>query len=203
MTSTKAQRFLFTPPEGRSHYKDGDRQIVCSSAPIPLWEIPSYLLKHPSMPGFHAPWLWCGWYGEEFLFKVIEKYYPGDIVYHHWGEPSPANTILKFPYIILREFDIPERFKKLVQVVDVALPNGDYDVGLAVGNNFQGLLPFRSGQCLECITQKLFGGKEPVWMLDNYHWTWIPQDCTESDSGEYKPPPPPIQGSLSLPFIEC
>jgi len=105
-------------------------------------------------------------------------HYPGDVEYHRWGEPATISTVLKLPRIIIREFDIPERFHKLVQVVDIALPNGEVDMGFAVGSNFQGLLPFRSGECLESIRKKLFEEKEPEWMLDNYRWKWVSQDRT-------------------------
>ncbi|KAK7460691.1 hypothetical protein VKT23_009406 [Stygiomarasmius scandens] len=205
MTSSDANRFLFTPPEGRRHYKDGDKPIVCSSTPISLWEIPSYLLKHPAIPGFHAPWLWCGWYGKDRLFKVVEDHYPNDVAYNPWGAPATVKTALKLAYIINREFDIPERFQKLVQVVDIALPNGKVDLGLAVGNNFRGLLPFKDGECLEQVTQRLFEGMEPEWILDNYQWRWTPQDRengsdSDSDESEYEPPPPP-QNPPSLEFL--
>jgi len=146
-----------------------------------LWDIPSYLLKHPAAPGFHAPWLWCGWFGTDFLFKVVETYYPDDLVRNSWGEVGAFETVFQLPHIIIREFNIPERFQKLLQVEDVVLPNGKVDLGFAVGSNFEGLLPFRSGECLECITRDLFGGKEPEWILDNRRWKWVPQDrksCT-------------------------
>ncbi|THU96118.1 hypothetical protein K435DRAFT_839203 [Dendrothele bispora CBS 962.96] len=200
-------RKLFTPPEGRTRYKSGDRQILCQSAPIPFWEIPPYLLKHPAIPGFHAPWLWCGWYGEKFLFKVFQEHFPTEVIYDYCGRPDELATLLKLPRLLMKKFDIPEMHRSRILVTDVATPNGWVDTGFAIGSNYQGVLPHSSGELLDKITQEFFGGKEAEWILDNRLWRWTPQKrakSSDSDSEEldyYEPPSNP-QEPFSEEYID-
>ncbi|KAK7440419.1 hypothetical protein VKT23_017057 [Stygiomarasmius scandens] len=190
----RSRKLLFTPPSG-GEYKVGDFDIICRSTPIPLYKIPRYLLQHPAIPGFHAPWLWCGWSGTDYLFKLVETKYPDELVRDSWGEVGIYESLFKLSYIVNKEFQIPEDFHRLVQVVDVALPDGQVDLGLVIGSNFEGLLPF-DVDYLGRISRDLFDGREPEWMLDAYRWKWVPRDRgrrpelpNPNEPKEYGPPP--------------
>ncbi|THU96114.1 hypothetical protein K435DRAFT_778707 [Dendrothele bispora CBS 962.96] len=84
-------------------------------------------------------------------------------------------------------------------MTDVATPDGQVDVAFAVGSNYQGVIPFRSGQLLDRITQEVFDGKEPMWILDNRLWCWTPQDHKKTSASDldeldyYEPPSNPQQ----------
>ncbi|KAK7460689.1 hypothetical protein VKT23_009404 [Stygiomarasmius scandens] len=190
------------PPDGRSAYEAGDFKILCRSTPITLWDIPPYLLDHPAIPGFHAPWLWCGWFGTNELCNLVETRYPDQVVRNSRGRKGPYETVFKLSHIIIKEFQIPEEHHRFVKVVDVALPNGKVDLGLVVGNNFEGLLPLNTDY-LARITRDLFDKKDPQWILDAYRWKWIPQhlgrrpELPEPGDPEVYDEPPEVSPSFA------
>ncbi|KAK7457067.1 hypothetical protein VKT23_010368 [Stygiomarasmius scandens] len=188
MPPSRTTKVLFRPPGGREKYKQNDYIILCKDTPIPFDKLPTYLLKHPSVRGWHAPWLWLGWAGEDRLLKIVEKHFPEALVRREdRTKILKLDSVLKLPKLIINKLQLPVQEHKYVRVVDVFRKSGRLDVALVVGNNFEGALD-EDQDWIKRIADELFDGKMPMWYLCNMRYRWVPQRC-----GERPVPPNAIQ----------
>ncbi|KAK7060978.1 hypothetical protein VNI00_000713 [Paramarasmius palmivorus] len=178
---------LFAPPEGRLRYRDEDFKVLCASTPIPYSNIPRYLAHPAFFEKSCPPKLYCGWrVGVDALSALVVKHYPDHVILSG-GEVMSCNTALELPKAIRKELELPPELHHLISIVDGADSEGNFGYALAIGNNYEGLLPRR--KYVEPLMQKLFNNKDTEWFLTNRQWKWAP-----SSSSSYKGEPVIVTG---------
>ncbi|KAF9017859.1 hypothetical protein BDZ89DRAFT_1044874 [Hymenopellis radicata] len=167
---SEAEPILFEPRNGE-YYQRGDYEHVCSQQPLPMDELPEYLC---ALPGWTPPKLWLAWPRDlGILLKTVEKVYPSLIIRTHRREGEPLRTsVCALPRAIRRDFVPDPDFHECVQLVTVALENGEQVAAIAVGCTRIGML---SAKAIGEIQAKLGFEEPPKWCIDPHFWKWRQQ----------------------------
>ncbi|KAK7039264.1 hypothetical protein VNI00_010169 [Paramarasmius palmivorus] len=172
-TQSKLSDLLFAPPDGRLKYQREDFQVVCRSTPLPFNELPCYLADQTFFDSIRPPWIWCGWrIGEKALFNLVETHYPKRVRISG-GRTLITPTVFQLPKILFEELQIPDNAKHLIRIVDAANSEGQVDMALVIGNNYEGIIPPETGY-IDRIKNMLFEGRDPEWYLGPNNWSWAP-----------------------------
>lgn len=164
--------FSFSPPNGVK-YEEGDEKRLCSQTPIPLWDIPPYLLGSQD-PHFLPPKFHLGWaVGEDKLLELAQREFPDYVMYSDWDKKGKVlwQSIFAMVDGIIHELDVPEELHDCVTISEVFRPDGSVHLALCVGDNRIGILRPQPG-AIEQLAKRLFNDEPPQWYLDPRRWQW-------------------------------
>ncbi|KAK7052962.1 hypothetical protein VNI00_004282 [Paramarasmius palmivorus] len=160
-------KLKFAPPNGQT-YEKGDFKALCRSTPIPYGSLPRYLANPFLYESLCPPRLWCGWLvGEKALYDLVVNHYPEERAKSGSGEHLACDIPFLLPDIVRALLKVPAALGHLVDVIDAAKPDGEFDYALVVGNNYEGLLP---RQDILSLGATMFESKPPEWFLNNRCW---------------------------------
>ncbi|KAI0055181.1 hypothetical protein BV25DRAFT_1833358 [Artomyces pyxidatus] len=179
---------LFLPSSGAKYTKE-DRVRCLAQQPLP--SLPMYLRARRSAR-FSPPILHYGWIIDtEQLLRFAIKYCPDEVEYISDSPtsqkyPSRSSTVTNpdlFP-AVCKALGIP--YQPHVQVKFFTNEQGRTALGLAVGNNYDGVIEELHRRIL---SNAFAHGTAGQWFLDLENWQWTPNhDRAAKKSKELSPP---------------
>ncbi|KAJ8520779.1 hypothetical protein ONZ45_g2415 [Pleurotus djamor] len=149
-----------------------DYKILCKTTPIPIGQVPDYLLSGKATGGWLPPVLVLAWPNQDHLVKIQREQFP-DCTDSSYEDPDSEPTedlcasLCNMSARFARQFDIPRDGR--MGIMPIWNEKGEEVLALSVGDNDYGVV---EQEKIEKLADVYFGGEMPGWYLQSGTWKW-------------------------------